>query len=85
MVSLIFERMNFSVSSLYDDWNNIKTKNGKYFSRFAIKGILENPVYAKNDSEMYNYFVKNNVPVVEQTNEKALKKLKNEFFTPFNA
>ena len=24
-------------------------------------------------------------PVVEQTNEKALKKLKNKFFTPFNA
>jgi hypothetical protein len=33
------------------------------------------------------YFLqsKNNAPVVEQTNEKALKKLKNEFFAPFNA
>ncbi|KSU32810.1 hypothetical protein UC317_1229 [Lactococcus lactis subsp. lactis] len=35
--------------------------------------------------KLYFYFVKNNAPVVEQTNEKALKKLKNEFFTPFNA
>ena len=33
--------------------NDIKTKNGKYFSRFAIKGILENPVYA-NNVELYS-------------------------------
>ena len=49
--------------------NNIKTKNGKYFSRFAIKGILENPVYAKNDNEMYNYFVKNNVELYSKKEE----------------
>ena len=49
--------------------NNIKTKNGKYFSRFSIKGILENPVYAKNDNEMYNYFVKNNVELYSKKEE----------------
>lgn len=49
--------------------NDIKTKNGKYFSRFAIKGILENPVYTKNDDEMYNYFVKNNVELYSKKEE----------------
>lgn len=32
------------------------TKNGKNFTRFAIKGILTNPVYAKADSAVWAYF-----------------------------
>ncbi|MDD6212886.1 MAG: recombinase family protein [Clostridiales bacterium] len=36
----------------------IKTKNNNYFSRFAIKGILQNPVYMIADREAYDYFVK---------------------------
>ena len=32
------------------------TKNGKSFTRFAIKGILKNPVYAKADAAVWNYF-----------------------------
>ena len=43
--------------------NNIKTKNNIYFSRFALKSILTNPVYAKNDLDMYNYFKENDVDV----------------------
>ena len=38
----------------------IKTKNNKYFTRFSIKAILQNPVYAVADEDMYNYFVKVN-------------------------
>lgn len=49
--------------------NDIKTKNGKHFSRFAIKGILENPVYAKNDEEMYNYLIQNNVEIYSKKEE----------------
>ena len=49
--------------------NNIKTKNGKHFSRFAIKGILENPVYAKNDEEMYDYFIQNDVELYSKKEE----------------
>ena len=33
------------------------TKNGKQFTRFAIKGILQNPVYLTADQEAYDYFV----------------------------
>ena len=38
----------------------IKTKNNKYFTRFSIKAILQNPVYAVADEDMYNYFVRVN-------------------------
>ena len=34
----------------------IKTKQGKDFTRFAIKGILQNPVYMVADAAAYTYF-----------------------------
>lgn len=34
----------------------IRTRQGKDFSRFAIKGILQNPVYMVADQEAYHYF-----------------------------
>ena len=34
----------------------IKTKQGKDFTRFAIKAILQNPVYMVADENAYNYF-----------------------------
>lgn len=33
-----------------------KTKLGKDFTRFAVKGILQNPVYMAADEEAYRYF-----------------------------
>ena len=39
----------------------IKTKRGNSFTRFAIRGILENPVYMIADTDAYDYLVKNNV------------------------
>lgn len=38
----------------------IQTKNGRHFSRFSIRSILQNPVYAIADSDTYDYFVKVN-------------------------
>lgn len=35
----------------------IRTRQGKEFTRFAIKGILENPVYMMADGDAYDYFV----------------------------
>ena len=34
----------------------IRTKQGKDFTRFAIKAILQNPVYMVADEDAYNYF-----------------------------
>lgn len=42
---------------------NRKTKNGKYFTRFSIKAILQNPVYTEADERIYDYFVGNGADV----------------------
>ncbi|NBH70964.1 recombinase family protein [Clostridiaceae bacterium] len=34
----------------------VVTKNGRYFTRFSIKAILENPVYLIADPDAYGYF-----------------------------
>lgn len=36
--------------------HDIKTKNNIDFSRFALKNILQNPVYVVADKDVYNYF-----------------------------
>ena len=36
--------------------NGIKSKTNTDYSRFAVKAILENPVYAPNDVKIYDYF-----------------------------
>ena len=41
--------------------NGYTTKNGKQFTRFAVKGILSNPVYLIADESAYDYLTKNHV------------------------
>jgi len=43
--------------------NRIYTKNGKKFTRFAIKAILMNPVYAIADEATWNYFKQHGVTI----------------------
>ena len=43
--------------------SGVKTKTGINFSRFAIKTILQNPVYLINDSDAYAYFKENDMQV----------------------
>ena len=38
----------------------IKTKNEKSFTRFSIRGILQNPVYVVADQDAYAFFAKQN-------------------------
>lgn len=49
--------------------NHITTKNGKTFSRFTIKSILQNPVYMSADKEALDYFNKQNVEVYAEEKE----------------
>ncbi len=51
--------------------NNIKTKNGRAFSRFAIKNILQNPVYMVADENAFKFFSDRGV---EFANEDNIKK-----------
>jgi len=41
----------------------IRTKQGKDFTRFAIKAILQNPVYMVADEDAYSYFTERNADV----------------------
>lgn len=43
--------------------NDIKTKNGKDYSRLTLRSILSNPVYATADSLIYDYLKNNNCEI----------------------
>lgn len=49
--------------------NNCLTKTGKYFSRFAIKNILTNPVYLIADKTAWNYFETKEVDIFSEQSE----------------
>ncbi len=60
LVRLIFDKFLefYSLTKLetYLLNHHYKTRRGKNFSRFGIKAILENPVYAAADKDTYHYF-----------------------------
>ena len=60
-------RLIFSLYAEYDSLvkteaellkRGVKTKLGNNFTRFAIKGILQNPVYLIADEDAYDFFIK---------------------------
>lgn len=48
--------------------NDMRSKNGKYFDKSALRCILSNPVYAVADEVLYEYF-KNNSAVIASEKE----------------
>lgn len=60
IVKLVFEQFlktnSLTKTDTYLLQNNITTKNGKAYSRFSIKTILKNPVYAIADQDTLEYF-----------------------------
>ena len=49
--------------------NGHRTKNGRNFSRFTIKNILENPVYMMADADTYRYFAKEEIELFSEESE----------------
>ncbi|MGE5631584.1 MAG: recombinase family protein [Caulobacteraceae bacterium] len=49
--------------------NGVKSKNGNYFDKSALKMILSNPVYAVADELLYDYFSRNNVDIASDKKE----------------
>ena len=65
LVKLIFDKfMETGSLTKTDEFlmnGHYKTKRGKTFTRFAIKGILSNPVYMIADGDAFNYLTENDV------------------------
>lgn len=49
--------------------HGLKTKYGKDFSRFAIRGILTNPVYMMADESAYNYLIESGADLFSDESE----------------
>lgn len=46
--------------------NNIKTRNGAYYSTFTLRRILTNLVYVKNDNEILEYYNKKGIHIFSE-------------------
>lgn len=73
IVKLIFdlflENNSLTACESYLLAHNYKTKNGRDFTRFSIRGILTNPVYMIADSDAFEYFKNSNVDLYSAENE----------------
>lgn len=49
--------------------NNIKTVNNKNFTKYTLRTILTNPVYAIADKDIYNYFYSRKAQICNSKNE----------------
>ena len=62
VIKILFDKMRELKSQTkletYTIQNDIKTKNGKMYTRWSLKNILTNPVYAMADSNTLEYFKK---------------------------
>ena len=59
-VRLVFEKFietgSLTATEVYLDETGVRTKNGRRFSRYTIRAMLKNPVYARADKAVYDYF-----------------------------
>lgn len=67
--SLFLEHNSLTACESYLLAHNYKTKNGRDFTRFSIRGILTNPVYMIADSDAFKYFKNSNVDLYSDENE----------------
>lgn len=67
LIEMLFEKYrSFQSLTMMETYllnNDIKTKNNKRFTRFALLSIFENIVYAKNDKNMYNYLTEKGIEI----------------------
>lgn len=73
LVKLIYQKFletgSLTQTETYLIQNGHKTKYGRLFSRFTIKGILGNPVYMIADREAYEYLLEKKVDLSAQKEE----------------
>lgn len=70
IVELIFDKFlennSLTKTDAYLLQNGYATKNNNSFSRFAIKGILSNPVYMIADEDAYQFLIENDVELFSE-------------------
>lgn len=66
---LFLEHNSLTACESYLLAHNYKTKNGRDFTRFSIRGILTNPVYMIADSDAFEYFKNSNVDLYSDKEE----------------
>ena len=73
IVKLIYDKFletgSLTKTETYLLQNGYTTKNGKQFTRFAVKGILSNPVYLIADEFAYDYLTKNHVDLFAEQSD----------------
>ena len=73
IISLIFtkfiETNSLTKTDTYLLQNNVTTKNGKNFTRFSIRSILQNPVYMIADQSAWEYFDSLGVEIYAEQSE----------------
>ena len=73
LVKLIFDKFletgSLTKTETYLLQNGYTTKNGNQFTRFAIKGLLSNPVYMIADEFAYKYLIEKNVDLFSDESE----------------
>lgn len=73
IVKLIFDKylelQSMSQLEVFCLQNNIKTKKGKDFNKYALRTILTNPVYAKATKEIYDYFASHGAIICNDKSE----------------
>ncbi len=67
--SLFLEHNSLTACESYLLAHNYKTKNGRDFTRFSIRGILTNPVYMIADNDAFEYFKNTNVDLYSDESE----------------
>ena len=73
IVKLIYDKFletgSLTKTETYLLQNGYTTKNGKQFTRFAVKGILSNPVYLIADEFAYDYLTKSHVDLFAEQSD----------------
>lgn len=56
LVNKYLEKGSLTAVETFSHQTGLKTRNKKYFSRYALQTIFKNPVYAAADADTYHYF-----------------------------
>lgn len=66
---VFLETNSLTQTETYFVQNGYKTKNNKWFTRFALRNILTNPVYMIADEDAHHYLIDNEVELFTEQND----------------